>query len=161
MGLGYLLFDYKVSQKLYALPDHKRSFWVYHFLIYHEFAHQLQFWNNDIEVRKTLKRMQNSKTPELAADCVAGALLRLLNLNLNDTIFETSFKGVLGATEALGDFHRTSYSHHGTPLDRTLAASFGSGFINKNKKLIQQNRFHISSGHLIHTCNQFVKKHLK
>ena len=157
---GYLIFDYKLIENLYALPDDKRTFWVQNFLILHEFAHQLQYWNNDEEVLKTLKGEQSSKKPELAADCTAAALLKLMNLGLPQEVYDLSFKGVIGAAELLGDFDKESPSHHGTPVERQFAASYGSGYISQLQNDLSMGRITVSSQSILRECNKFVNENL-
>jgi hypothetical protein len=159
MGEGYLIFDYRLFQFLYALPDEKRSSWVYEFLVLHEFAHQLQYWNNDIEVSKTLNRLQNSRTPELAADCTAGALLRLNNLNLSPILYAVSFRGVQGAAEALGDYKKTADDHHGTPAERLAAATYGSQLIQQMRVSILMGLTQPTSSDILKSCNAYVTSH--
>lgn len=157
---GYLIFDFKLIENLYSLPDDKRTFWVHNFLVLHEFAHQLQYWNEDEEVLKTLKGEQNAKNPELAADCTAAALLKLMNLGLPQEIYNLSFQGVMGAAELLGDFDKDHPSHHGTPVERQLAASYGSGYISTLKDELSNARITISSKSILRACNKFVKENL-
>jgi hypothetical protein len=159
MGEGYLIFDYRLFQFLYALPDDKRSSWVYEFLVLHEFSHQLQYWNNDIEMLKTLNHLQNARSPELAADCTAGALLRLNNLNLSEDLYEISFKGVIGAAEALGDYDNTAADHHGTPAERVAAATYGSQLIQQMRVSIQLGLTQPTSSDILKNCNAYVTSH--
>ncbi len=152
--LGYLLFDYRAIAHLYSVED--RSFWVHHYLILHEFAHQLQYWNNDIEVRKTFQGLQSAKKPELAADCLAGAMFRLNNLGLSEDLYDLSFKGVMNGAALIGDPHVDNPGHHGTPAERRFAVGFGSNLVKTMKARIEEGLFPVTSGELLNRCNDFV-----
>jgi hypothetical protein len=153
---GYLIFDYRLFQRLYDLPEGQRSFWVYDFVVLHEFAHQLQYWNEDVEVVKTLSGLQSSRVPELAADCAAAGMLRLAHPDLSDELFDLSFQGVMGAAQALGDFEFDDPTHHGTPLERTFAASYGAGLVRRSSPV----GLAVTSRFLLNSCNQFIRDHL-
>ena len=150
---GYMIFDFNLFQHLNALPDDKKSFWIYDFLVLHEFAHQLQFWNADEEMLRALKGEQSAKISELAADCTAAALLKLMNLNLSQQEFAQLFQGATGVAHLLGDFSKDSLSHHGTPAERTFATSYGVGYISS----LFEN---ISSKNILNACNQFANQFL-
>lgn len=153
MGNGYLVFDFRLFQHLYSLPDSERSSWVVDFVTLHEFAHQLQYWNNDEEVAKTFAGKQTAKTPELAADCVAGALLTMKNAGLSPEIFDMSYKGALNAAFKLGDYNVDSSGHHGTPVDRYLATNAGRKFVEDHLKLFK-TLGGLTSENLLKRCNR-------
>lgn len=153
MGNGYLVFDFRLFQHLYSLPDSERSSWVVDFVTLHEFAHQLQYWNHDEEVAKTFAGKQTAKTPELAADCVAGALLTMKNAGLKKEIFDMSYKGALNAAFKLGDYNVDSSGHHGTPVDRYLATSAGRAFVENHLKLFK-TLGGLTSQSLLKRCNR-------
>lgn len=153
MGSGYLVFDFRLFQHLYSLPDEERSSWVTDFVTLHEFAHQLQYWNEDQEVAKTFAGKQNAKTPELAADCVAGALLTMKNAGLSRDIFDMSFKGAVNAAFKLGDYNIDSAGHHGTPVDRFLATNAGRRFVENHLKLFK-TLGGLTSEALLKRCNR-------
>lgn len=158
---GYLIFDFKLFQYLFGLPDHLRSSWVIDFLALHEFAHQLQYWNLDEEIIKALQQKQSSKVSELSADCTASALLAYKNMGLSEELYNISFTGVLGAAGALGDYNTQAQSHHGTPLERITAAAYGEKLISSQKVSILTGNIKITSGYLISSCNTYVNNNLK
>lgn len=160
LGHGYLIFDYTLIHNLYSLPDDKRSYWAFDFLVLHEFAHQLQYWVNDPEVIKSFKGEQTSKIPELAADCVAGALLRLTYIGYDNELFQASFRGVTGSSEFLGDYNTQSQHHHGTPSERMSAVQYGAQMMSNQRVSIMAKLTKVSSQGLINSCNQYVKTNL-
>lgn len=157
---GYMIFDYNLLQFLNALPDENKSMWIYDFLVLHEFAHQLQYWNGDIEMQKSLSGEQSSKISELAADCTSAALLKLTNLKISHKDFMQLFKGATGVASLLGDFAKEDRSHHGTPVERTFATSFGVGYINSLVGVDGRLTESISSLKILNACNQFAKTSL-
>jgi hypothetical protein len=156
LGLGYLIFDFKLIQYLYNLPDASRSSWVFDFLALHEFAHQLQFWHQDIKLLEALQGKISSQASELAADCMASGLISLMNIKLSKEIYDISFVGVLGAASALGDYNTLSQNHHGTPLQRIIAASYGNNLVIENKHNLLEKSLKIDSRFLLKQCNAFV-----
>ncbi len=157
---GYLIFDYKMIEHLFSLPDEKRTFWVEDFLVLHELAHQLQYWNNDGEVLKTLNGEQSAKRPELAADCAAGALIKLMNLDLPLELYTLSFSGVENAAELIGDDAIDDPTHHGLPDERRQAVRYGSDMITALRPFIKNKTLKVSSRYILDNCNQFVRDQL-
>jgi hypothetical protein len=160
LGFGYMIFDFKLIQFLYNLPDESRSSWVFDFLALHEFAHQLQFWHQDSKLLQALEGKISSQSSELAADCMASGLIALMNLKLSRDIYDMSYVGVLGAASALGDFDILSQNHHGTPLQRIIAASYGNGLVIENKQNLLNKKVRIDSEYLLNQCNSFVNNRL-
>ena len=156
-GHGYMIFDFKLIQYLYNLPDEMRSSWVFDYLALHEFAHQLQYWNADEEILNVVKNKQSSKNSELAADCVSAALLTNMNINLPPDLFDVSAVGITGGAYALGDFLYESPDHHGTPEERKKAAQFGINMIIDNMDSIKSGILKHTSGSILKSCNTFVK----
>jgi hypothetical protein len=152
--IGYLIFDYRAVQHLYSIQN--RSFWVHHYLILHEFSHQLQYWNDDVEVAKTFQGLQSSKKPELAADCMAGALFKLNNLGLKKDLYDLSFSGVIEGATLIGDPHVNDPGHHGTPAERRFAVGFGSNMVGAMETALIDGSQKITSGELLNRCNSFV-----
>ncbi len=153
---GYLLFDYRAIENLYSIKN--RSFWVHHYLILHELAHQLQYWNNDQEVQKTFQGLQTAKKPELAADCLAGALFRLNHLGLTKDLYDLSFKGVLEGAALIGDHSIGDPGHHGTPAERRFATGFGSSLVAEFEQELRDGTLRVTSEYLLNRCNAFITK---
>ena len=151
---GYIIFDFKLIQNLYS--QEVRSFWMLDFLVFHEFAHQLQYWNNDLELIKTRQGLQNSRKIELAADCVAGALLGLKYRNrYTPEDYSSTFSGLVGASKLLGDYNKNHPSHHGTPLERIMAIRYGSD-LSKGSSNLSSEQNH-NSTYLFSKCYDFIE----
>src|SRR5690606_24113289 len=92
-------------------------------------SHQLQYWNRDpYTLDKSALRI-SSRQSELAADCMAGALLamHILEPVLQRTQewAEVGIEGLMAVTDLFGDYNYEDADHHGTPFERTLAAQQG------------------------------------
>lgn len=154
---GYMIFDFRLIQYLYDLPDDKRSSWVYDFLALHEFSHQLQYWNGDKNMLDALQQKQSSKKSELAADCAAAALLVMQNTRLPDDLYKVSVVGIMGAANALGDFDVKSQTHHGTPVEREKAAKYGEWLVSSQKDNINNGTLKLTSDSILKSCNSYIE----
>lgn len=153
---GYMIFDFKMIQYLYDLPDARRSSWVYDFLALHEFSHQLQYWNGDKNMLDALQQKQTSRKSELAADCSAGALLALVNIKLPDDLYQVSSVGISGAANALGDYNTEAQDHHGKPLEREKAAKYGEWLVLSQKQQINNGGLKLTSSSILKSCNSYI-----
>ena len=140
---GYMFFDNRAFQYLLNLPDEMRSASSIDFLILHEFAHQLQYWNhffnygskprfNNLVVQEVLNDGPVKKL-ELAADCVAAALYSLPYRRQDDAFFEMAVKGLLIGAFAYGGPDNGSKHFHGTPQERRQAVINGIGLVRNLK----------------------------
>ena len=162
-GRGYIIFDFRLFQRLNELPNEQRGMYLYDYVIYHEFAHQLQYWTLDPEIIKKLQGLQSSEKSELAADCVAGALIRLVNLRTPDELFNISFRGATGAAIEVGSYNFHSPDFHGTPLNRSIATNYGANMIaNLRADILGENGllYKPNAVELLKRCNNFVNKNL-
>ncbi len=156
MTLGYMIFDFRLIRHVYDLPEKMRSNWALDFIALHEFAHQLQFWNNDEVTLKALKGEASARKSELGADCVAASLLTMMNTELSRDLFTISFQGVLGTASALGDYGVHLPGHHGTPYERQQAAEFGSQYVAFWYLTHQRSLYGLKSADLLRVCYKRV-----
>ncbi len=147
---GYVLIDTRLVTFLYNLPENKRSQYIFSFVELHEFAHQLQYWNNDFWVYAPRKKLlSNVRHSELAADCISAALHSYQWKNYSEQLKLISKAGLLGAAEALADQEIDSYDHHGQANERQIAVEMGFNIgIKYSGKL--------NSKELLDSCNSAI-----
>lgn len=147
---GYIKFDPRLLSYIYSLPTNLRNQLSEKFIYFHEFAHQLQFWNHDPITFAALEgRIPTVRPVELAADCVASAML-WRDVRGNTWSDAKNQNAILNAAEAVGDFEVLNSSHHGKPLERRQAVQ--AGF-----RVASQALFAQTSAFLIQACNAEVQ----
>lgn len=116
---GFILYDPKLVVYMNEeLPG--RSMYSLRQVMFHELAHQFQFWFGS-----RFSADSSDRRGELVADCVGAALAGLELEGLSDDLYRISSEGVVRAVASLGDFEVNSRSHHGTPVEREKAARSG------------------------------------
>ncbi len=149
---GYVQVDTQLYHYLYNLPQEKRSMQMLDFVILHEFSHAIQFWSNDWWAMSAIRReLKNVRHAELVADCMSAAQLGYQFRSYSDAIKQASIQGLLGAADSLADFEIDEFSHHGLPVERTLAVRMGL-----KKGLSYGTLYGITSKDILDHCNTQV-----
>lgn len=140
---GYIVSDPRIVNLINALPN--RTMFSLDMIVVHELAHQFQYWygnpfKNDSRVRRS----------ELAADCVAASLIAVRWTQ--SWTLQFAADGVVAASVAVGDLEYQGRGHHGTPVEREIAAVQGVNMA------LQQLRdgTRLGSRQLLAQCNAFV-----
>lgn len=116
---GYLLFDPSLIDYLNSSFE-KRSMYSLDQVVFHELAHQFQYWFGD-----RFDSDENVRRSELTADCVAGTLLAREGKRYSPDLWQITRKGMLEAAFDFGDFEFEDVNHHGIPLERYIAVNLG------------------------------------
>jgi hypothetical protein len=147
---GYIGFDGRLILIMNQMPE--RSSLSLETALLHEFGHQLQYWNghpfaNDPTVRRL----------ELAADCAAGAMEKLLRHDEPADLWAIDAVGVKASVAHYGEFAFTNSQHHGTPTERRMAASRGIQIV-ENHFLLHLDGQGLTSRKILDSCNAYIFK---
>jgi len=147
-SLGYILVDPIAIKEMWNLPD--RTMFSDHQVYLHEFAHQLQYWyGNPFQGEPTVRRS------ELAADCVASALLHVAWRGLDMNMMSMAALGMIASAESVGDNHTTSPHHHGTAEERKRAVVAGKSLVDAHFTLVPGGKG-LTSRRILERCNYMV-----
>jgi len=156
MMIGYMIFD---PQIIFNVNNNiRRSLYSADAIIAHEFAHQLQYWNQDETLKDILPNGQGySRRKELQADCVAAALLTMSKSveEIFKKQWEYDKQGIKASVGALGDFLLNESDHHGLINERELVAEYGIK-IAGDYKLKHASNFGFTSTYALNVCRSFI-----
>jgi hypothetical protein len=147
---GFILFDPKIVKHMYEELE-GRSMYSLKQVLYHELAHQFQYW-----YKSEFFNDNNARRLELTADCVGAALAALEIEGLSEDIYKISADGIVNAVSSLGDFEAHSKNHHGTPIERAKAANFGISFI-KGRIQFLTLKNELNAKNILKNCEQQTK----
>jgi hypothetical protein len=146
---GYIMVDPIAIREMWNMPT--RTMFSDQQVYLHEFAHQLQYWyGNPFQADKTVRRS------ELAADCVASALLHLSWRGLNENILSMEALGIVASAERVGDDNQDSPQHHGTAEERKRAVLAGKNLIDAHF-LLMPSGAGLTGRRILSRCNEMVK----
>lgn len=147
-SVGFILYDPKLV--LYMNEELvSRSMYSMRQVLYHELAHQFQYWYGSIYSQDSTERRG-----ELVADCVGAALSGLELEGLSEDLYKISAEGVVQAVSTLGDFESKSKHHHGTPTERAKSAREGLAVV-KNKSTYLNLAGELTAKSLLRRCEKF------
>lgn len=147
--MGYILVDPIAIREMWNLPN--RSMFSDEQVYLHEFAHQLQYWyGNPYAKDPTTKRS------ELAADCVASALLHVSWRGLPTDLLSMEALGMIASAERVGDDDVSSPHHHGTSEQRKNAVIAGKNLVEAHFRL-QPTGAGLTSRAILNRCNWLLR----
>lgn len=129
-------------------------------VLYHEFAHELQHWNDEPFMKDVMPDgvTSSARRSELQADCVGSALMGLMigSKSMSTVTWHVTSETIREDFLSMGDFNTTHSNHHGGKVARGFSSQAGIRYANA---LIQQGELaDIKSKLILDHCSAFIQR---
>ncbi len=150
---GYVIFDHSFLRQIYTMPGISMA--AHDFIVFHEFAHQLQAWNEDPAFVGFVTGKRQARVAELKADCAAATLLTLwIADHWPKEVAPSQIEGVKNVAYQIGDTNLFHPSHHGKPEERLRATQYGVVLAEALIRAGKGNQ--VKSGGLLQACEAAI-----